>query len=102
MPRIYAYDCTLDNVLPRPYVVTDLLRGTLLVDVWNEASWWTGEWSKERLLASVAKHIVALSGLEFDKIGCLVCDETDGSYHVLSLPCAFDEEEDSGIPNMYP
>ncbi|TFK91552.1 kinase-like protein [Polyporus arcularius HHB13444] len=99
MPRIYAYNCGLDNVLHHPYVVTDFMRGTLLIDVWNDASWWIGERSKERLLASVAKHMVALAELEFDKIGCLDRNEADGSHHVVPFPCAFDEEEESGIPN---
>ncbi|TFK88261.1 hypothetical protein K466DRAFT_662430 [Polyporus arcularius HHB13444] len=99
IPRVHAYDCSSDNVLRRPYVVTDFVQGTRLVDVWNDASWWTGERSKERLLASVAKHMVALAELEFDKIGCLDRSEADGSHHVVPFPCAFDEEEESGIPN---
>ncbi|RDX51448.1 hypothetical protein OH76DRAFT_1454764 [Lentinus brumalis] len=99
MPRIHAYDYSADNVLRRPYVVTDFVRGTRLVDVWNDASWWTGERSKERLLASVARHMVALAKLEFDTIGCLDRSEADGSHHVVPFPCAFDEEEESGIPN---
>ncbi|RDX51451.1 hypothetical protein OH76DRAFT_292129 [Lentinus brumalis] len=99
IPLVHAYDCSTNNVLRRPYAVTDFVHGTRLVDVWNDASWWTGERSKERLLASVAKHMVALAELEFDKIGCLDRGEADGSHHVVPFPCAFDEEEESGIPN---
>ncbi|KAI0735916.1 kinase-like domain-containing protein [Earliella scabrosa] len=97
IPRVHAYDCGLDNILQHPYIVMDYVRGTRLVDVWNEPSWWTGDRSKERLLTSIARYMVELSKLEFDKIGCLDRAD-DGSYHIVPFPSPFPHDPDFTPP----
>ncbi|KAI0757649.1 kinase-like domain-containing protein [Daedaleopsis nitida] len=94
IPRIHAFTYTADNTIQYPYIIMDYMHGVRLVDVWNEPSWWTGERSKERTLTSIARHMVELSKLQFDKIGCLDRAEPDGPYHIVSLPCPFLDDED--------
>ncbi|KAI0735919.1 hypothetical protein C8Q76DRAFT_713735 [Earliella scabrosa] len=82
IPRIHAYDCDVQNVLGHPYMIMDYVDGTPLIEVWNEPSWWTSSRSKEHLLTSLAGHMIELSKLAFDRIGCLDRAD-DGSYKIV-------------------
>lgn len=91
IPKVHAYDCGTENILEHPYIIMDYVHGTRLIDVWNEPSWWTGERSKQRTLRSIARHMVELSTLEFDKIGCLDI-APDGSYKIVPFLSPFIED----------
>ncbi|KAI0800165.1 hypothetical protein C8Q74DRAFT_395222 [Fomes fomentarius] len=83
IPRVHAYDCDVKNVLRHPYMIMDFVHGTRLVDVWNELSWWNGERSKERLLASIAGYMIELSKLEFNSVGALDRSQPDQPYEIV-------------------
>ncbi|KAH9901062.1 hypothetical protein C8Q73DRAFT_786468 [Cubamyces lactineus] len=100
IPRIYAFACTAGpadpanpggNPLGHPYTIMDFVDGTRLVDVWNDAGWWTDGRTRERTLESLARHMVDLARLEFDSIGCL--DDPppdappDAPPRVVAFPC---------------
>ncbi|KZV83170.1 hypothetical protein EXIGLDRAFT_324047 [Exidia glandulosa HHB12029] len=60
----------------------DLARGTRLVDVWYDKKWWTGARSKTNTHRSLARHMVELSSIEFDRIGTLERNDATGEYFV--------------------
>ncbi|KAI0359522.1 kinase-like protein [Trametes cingulata] len=87
IPRLHAYSCETDNPLGHPYIIMDRVRGTRVVDIWHDASWWTGERRKENLLQSLAGYMAELATHHFDGIGQL--DRLpDGSYHIVPFPSA--------------
>ncbi|KZV82776.1 hypothetical protein EXIGLDRAFT_729287, partial [Exidia glandulosa HHB12029] len=69
VPKLHAYSLDCDNALGHPYMIMDFARGTRLVDVWYDKKWWTGARSKTNTLRSLARHMVELSSIEFDRIG---------------------------------
>ncbi|KAL1734142.1 hypothetical protein EV714DRAFT_281264 [Schizophyllum commune] len=81
IPRMHGHSCDSENILRRPFMVTDFVLGTKLVKVWNDPSWWTGGRTRENTLRSIAKHMAQLASLEFDQIGSLQVHD-DGSYHI--------------------
>lgn len=104
IPHVHAYDCANNNVLGHPYVIMDYVHGTRLIDVWNEPSWWSGERTKQRLLASIAGYMVELSKHEFDHIGRLDRTEPGGTYHVVPFPAhsIFDHDFKPSKPQFGP
>ncbi|OJT06522.1 hypothetical protein TRAPUB_2599 [Trametes pubescens] len=86
IPALHAYSCDTNNPLQHPYMIMDMIKGTLLIDIWYDSSWWSGTRSKEHLLHSLAAHMVELAGLEFDKIGRLDRVQPDGPYFIAPFP----------------
>ncbi|KAI0645129.1 hypothetical protein C8Q79DRAFT_1011231 [Trametes meyenii] len=90
VPAIHSYSCDTNNALRHPYIVTDKVRGTRLIEVWNEPAWWTvGERRKEHLFESLAGYMTELAQFKFDKIGRLDRRQPDGSYFVAPFPSGF-------------
>ncbi|KAL1659435.1 hypothetical protein GGF50DRAFT_91961 [Schizophyllum commune] len=50
IPRMHGHSCDSENILRRPFMVTDFVSGTQLVKVWNDPSWWTGGRTRENTL----------------------------------------------------
>ena len=92
IPRVHAYDCGTDNILGHSYIVMDFVHGTRLSDVWKEPSWWMGERSRERLVTSIARYMVELSKLEFDRIGALDRPDPDGPHEIVSFTLPAEED----------
>ncbi|EJD42280.1 hypothetical protein AURDEDRAFT_145777 [Auricularia subglabra TFB-10046 SS5] len=88
IPAIHAFSCTRDPLLGHPYMITDFARGIQLSGVWDDAEWWAARaerYTKHTVLESVARHMVVLSTLTFDRIGRLDCD-SDGMHIVGPIP----------------
>ncbi|KAI5888576.1 kinase-like protein [Schizophyllum commune H4-8] len=85
IPQIRGYLCDGENRLGHPFMITDFVSGTKLIEVWNDPSWWTGGRTRENTLRSIAKHMAQLASLEFDQIGSLQVHD-DGSYHIGPFP----------------
>ncbi|VDB92620.1 unnamed protein product [Peniophora sp. CBMAI 1063] len=86
IPKIHAYSCDRDNVLGYPYIVMDFVPAKRLVSVWNDASWWTGSRSRDRVLEQMASHMVDMARLKFDTIGRLDyidASQPDKGVHVV-------------------
>lgn len=86
IPTLHAYSCDTNNPLQHPYMIMDMVQGTLLIDIWYDSSWWSGARTKENLLNSLAAHMVELATLEFDKIGRLDRVQPDGPYFIAPFP----------------
>ncbi|KAK7681482.1 hypothetical protein QCA50_015574 [Cerrena zonata] len=84
IPRIHAASMDTNNPLRHPYTISDFVPGTNLCKVWNDASWWTEGREKDRVLRSIARWMVELSSLEFDKVGRLDYDELTDTTTVVS------------------
>ena len=56
-----------------------------LSKVWNNSSWIT-DLKRKRIFEQIARWMVELSTLEFDKIGCLDWDDTARLHHVVPFP----------------
>ncbi|KAL1719086.1 hypothetical protein EV715DRAFT_272897 [Schizophyllum commune] len=100
IPRMHGHSCDSENILRRPFMVTDFVLGTKLVKVWNDPSWWTGGRTRENTLRSIAKHMAQLASLEFDQIGSLQVHD-DGSYHIgpfLALRDLLPDHPDGDAP----
>ncbi|KAI4518882.1 kinase-like domain-containing protein [Schizophyllum commune] len=100
IPRMHGHSCDSENILRRPFMVTDFVSGTQLVKVWNDPSWWTGGRTRENTLRSIAKHMAQLASLEFDQIGSLQVHD-DGSYHIcpfLALRDLLPDHPDGDAP----
>ncbi|KZV94180.1 kinase-like protein [Exidia glandulosa HHB12029] len=82
IPKIRDFSLSSNNALGQPYTIMDFVQGRNLVDVWYDQSWWTGDRSKARTLASLAQHMVHLASIEFSEIGALECDGETGDYYI--------------------
>ncbi|TFK53131.1 hypothetical protein OE88DRAFT_1608098, partial [Heliocybe sulcata] len=86
LPRIHSYCLDEKNPLGHPYMMTDWASGVRLVDVWDDPGWWQPPRTKERFLASLARHMAELASLEFEKIGRLDSTEQGDSHFVGPFP----------------
>lgn len=86
VPKIHAHSLDADNALGHPYRIMDFARGTRLVDVWYDRTWWNSSRTKERTLSSLARHMVQLASIEFSQIGLLDIDESTGMHRIVAYP----------------
>lgn len=73
MPEIFLCQIDIDNILGAQYMLMERMEGEQLEDVWDTLDLS----AKKSIIKEMAKFLVSLSELKFDKIGCYRHDCND-------------------------
>ena len=96
IPQIHDWSINSNNILSRPFVITDFMSGTNLAKLWNDQDWIT-DLKREKIFEQIAKWMTELFAFKFDQIGRLDWDETSGTHRVV--PFSELEERDTAVPD---
>ncbi|KAK7447786.1 hypothetical protein VKT23_014044 [Stygiomarasmius scandens] len=70
IPRIHAWSLDTANIIRRPYVIADFVRGTTLFSVWNDKNWISSE-KRQKIFNQLAEWMTELAAIELPRIGRL-------------------------------
>ena len=99
IPRIHDWSINSNNILSRPFAITDVVAGKNLVNLWNDRDWIT-DLKREKIFEQIAGWMTELAAFKFDQIGRLDWDETSGTHRVVPFSEAQgSEERDTTVPD---
>ncbi|POS74668.1 hypothetical protein DHEL01_v206936 [Diaporthe helianthi] len=79
VPKVYDFDTTADNEIAAPYTAMSFIEGHTVGEIWFRRSGPTSrEERRQRILQQLARFMVQLSLLSFDRIGSLSPDPNGG------------------------
>ncbi|KAH0586969.1 hypothetical protein J132_04506 [Termitomyces sp. J132] len=101
IPPIHDFSVDTKNVIGRPYILMDRVKGIQLCKLWFDQKWFTEE-RRKNVFRSLVFNMMQLRTLEFPAIGCLDYDPKTDSHIVGPLLTSTDEIEDGGTSTRGP